>query len=56
MLSFARVRVALPPRALIADVLRLRSFDLVHIDVHPYAAAARNVDGKLTYAAPPELL
>lgn len=46
-------------RALIADVLKLRGMDVVHIldathsAVHPYTSAARIVDGQLSYAAPP---
>ncbi len=43
-------------RALISDVLRVRGIDVVHIvDAdssmrHPYTAAARIVEGRLTYA------
>ena len=43
-------------RALIADVLRVRGIEVVHIldlehaTVHPFTAAARIVDGRLTYA------
>ena len=44
-------------RALIADVLRVRGFDVVHIlDIehathHPFTSAARIVEGRLTYTA-----
>ena len=44
-------------RALIADVLRARGFDVVHIldskhtVVHPYTSPARIVAGRLSYAA-----
>jgi uncharacterized protein (DUF488 family) len=44
-------------RALIADVLKARGIDVVHIldarksEVHPYTSAARIVDGRLSYAA-----
>lgn len=43
-------------RALIADVLRFRGIEVVHIldaknhVVHPYTSAARIVDGQLSYA------
>ena len=46
-------------RALIADVLRVRGIEVVHIldalhaVVHPYTSPARIVQGRLTYA--PEL-
>jgi uncharacterized protein (DUF488 family) len=49
-------------RSLIADVLRLRGIDVIHIGdathatLHPYTSAARIVDGKLSYEAPPDLL
>jgi uncharacterized protein (DUF488 family) len=42
-------------RALIADVLRARDFEVLHIlnskraVVHPFTAPARIVDGQLTY-------
>ena len=42
-------------RALIADVLRVRGIEVVHIldrehtTVHPFTSAARIVDGRLTY-------
>jgi uncharacterized protein (DUF488 family) len=45
-------------RGLIADVLRWYRFDVIHIlgpgstAPHPYTAAARIVNGRLTYAAP----
>lgn len=45
-------------RALIADVLRSRGIEVVHIlderssVRHPYTSAARIVDGRLTYAGP----
>jgi uncharacterized protein (DUF488 family) len=44
-------------RGLIADVLRWRDFEVLHIMgpgaavAHPYTAAARIVDGRLSYAA-----
>lgn len=44
-------------RALIADVLRVRGIEVVHIldaehsVVHPYTAPARIIEGKLTYVA-----
>jgi uncharacterized protein (DUF488 family) len=44
-------------RALIADVLRVRGFEVMHIldakhaVIHPYTSAARIVDGELSYAA-----
>jgi len=47
-------------RALIADVLRVRGIEVVHIldlehtTVHPFTSAARIVDGRLTYAASDE--
>lgn len=43
-------------RSLIADVLKLRGIEVVHIidvkhtTVHPYTSAARIVDGQLSYA------
>ena len=43
-------------RALIADVLRVRGFEVIHIldgkdcAVHPYTSAARIVEGRLSYA------
>lgn len=46
-------------RALIADVLRSRGIEVVHIlderhaVRHPYTSAARIVDGRLTYAGAP---
>ena len=45
-------------RSIIADVLKLRGVEVVHIidathaTVHPYTSAARIVDGSLSYAAP----
>ncbi len=45
-------------RSLIADVLRCRGVEVIHIldathnTVHPYTAPARIVDGQLSYAAP----
>jgi len=45
-------------RALIADALKLRSFEVLHIDspraprLHPYTSAACVRDGRLTYSAP----
>lgn len=45
-------------RALIADTLKLRGIDVVHLvdanrnETHPYTAPARIVDGQLTYLAP----
>ena len=45
-------------RSLIADVLKLRGIEVIHIldathtTVHPYTSAARIVDGRLSYAAP----
>lgn len=45
-------------RALIADVLKLRGVEVMHIldagraAPHPYSAAARVVDGRLDYGAP----
>lgn len=47
-------------RALIADVLRVRGIEVVHIvDArssmrHPYTSAARIIEGRLTYAPPAE--
>jgi uncharacterized protein (DUF488 family) len=44
-------------RSIIADVLRVRGIEVVHIadakrcTVHPYTAPARIVDGRLSYAA-----
>ena len=44
-------------RSIIADVLRVRGIEVVHIAdakhsaVHPYTAPARIVDGRLSYAA-----
>jgi uncharacterized protein (DUF488 family) len=44
-------------RALIADVLTVRGIDVNHIldethaVAHPYSAAARVIDGRLSYAA-----
>lgn len=46
-------------RALIADVLRVRGFEVLHIlddsppVEHPFTPAARIVDGKLSYSAAP---
>lgn len=46
-------------RALIADALRVRGFDVVHIlgdssaVEHPFTSAARIVDGQLSYSAAP---
>ena len=43
-------------RALIADVLRVRGIEVIHIvdarhsTVHPYTSPARIVEGRLTYA------
>ncbi|MDE2456163.1 MAG: DUF488 domain-containing protein, partial [Burkholderiales bacterium] len=43
-------------RALIADVLKLRGIEVVHVidathtTLHPYTSAARVVDGRLAYA------
>ena len=45
-------------RSIIADVLKLRGTEVIHIidsthtTVHPYTSPARIVDGKLSYAAP----
>jgi uncharacterized protein (DUF488 family) len=45
-------------RSLIADVLRFRGIEVIHIvdtghtTVHTYTSPARIVDGRLTYAAP----
>lgn len=45
-------------RSLIADVLKLRGIEVVHIvdathaTVHPYTSPAHIVDGRLSYAAP----
>ncbi|MHB1059145.1 MAG: DUF488 domain-containing protein [Rhodanobacter sp.] len=45
-------------RSIIADVLKLRGIEVVHITdathatVHPYTSPARIVDGRLSYAAP----
>jgi uncharacterized protein (DUF488 family) len=45
-------------RSIIADVLKLRGIEVVHIidathtTVHPYTSPARIVDGRLNYAAP----
>lgn len=47
-------------RALIADVLRVRGIEVIHIVdathsmVHPYTSPARIVEGRLTYALAPE--
>ncbi len=47
-------------RALIADVLRVRGIEVVHIldpahtTVHPFTSAARIVDGRVPYAAADE--
>lgn len=47
-------------RSLIADVLRVRGIEVIHImdathtTVHPYTSPARIVDGRLTYALAPE--
>ena len=44
-------------RSLIADVLRCRGFEVIHIldathsTVHPYTSPARVIDGKLSYRA-----
>ena len=44
-------------RALIADILKLRGIEVVHLvdasrsETHPYTAPARIVDGRLTYPA-----
>lgn len=49
-------------RAIIADVLRARGIEVVHIldaehaVVHPYTSAARIVDGELSYRGPDALL
>jgi uncharacterized protein (DUF488 family) len=46
-------------RSLIADVLRLRGIEVIHIvdtahsTVHPYTSPARIVDGRLTYTLTP---
>jgi uncharacterized protein (DUF488 family) len=48
-------------RALIADVLRVRGFEVVHIldsehaTIHPYTSAARIVDGRLSYTPAEEV-
>jgi uncharacterized protein (DUF488 family) len=45
-------------RSIIADVLKLRGIEVIHIidathsTAHPYTSPARVVDGKLSYAAP----
>ena len=45
-------------RSIIADVLKLRGIEVIHIidathaTVHPYTSPARIVDGRLSYAAP----
>jgi len=45
-------------RSIIADVLKLRGIEVVHIidathsTVHPYTSPARIMDGRLSYAAP----
>jgi uncharacterized protein (DUF488 family) len=45
-------------RSIIADVLKLRGIEVIHIIdamhtmVHPYTSPARVVDGRLSYAAP----
>lgn len=45
-------------RSIIADVLKLRGIEVIHIidathaTVHPYTSPARVVDGRLSYAAP----
>jgi uncharacterized protein (DUF488 family) len=45
-------------RSLIADVLKLRGIEVIHIidaehsTAHPYTSPARTVDGKLSYALP----
>lgn len=45
-------------RSLIADVLKLRGIEVIHIldathsTVHPYTSPARILDGRLTYASP----
>jgi uncharacterized protein (DUF488 family) len=45
-------------RSLIADVLKLRGIEVIHIvdathtTVHPYTSPARIVDGRLSYAPP----
>ena len=45
-------------RSIIADVLKLRGVEVIHIidathtTVHPYTSPARIVDGRLSYAAP----
>lgn len=47
-------------RALIADVLRVRGVEVIHIidpghsTVHPYTSPARIVDGRLSYATTPQ--
>ena len=46
-------------RSIIADVLKLRGIEVMHIidadhaTVHPYTSPARIVDGKLSYTPPP---
>lgn len=46
-------------RALIADALRVRGFEVLHIIddsppvEHPFTSAARIIDGRLSYSAPP---
>ena len=45
-------------RSIIADVLKLRGIEVIHIidathtTVHPYTSPARIMDGRLSYAAP----
>jgi uncharacterized protein (DUF488 family) len=47
-------------RALIADVLRIRGFEVLHVldekhaTAHPYTSPARIVEGQLSYAAAPD--
>ena len=47
-------------RALIADTLRVRGIEVIHITdathstVHPYTSPARIVDGRLSYSLAPE--